>query len=244
MTNLEGEGTGLAKQEEQSTGMMAPGDFGADVPAKYTTEDFEDIAAGDWLPRLQLATSQSEIVTSHGFPVNHFAVIRGTNGRDLGETVDILILAWRPKALELGDPTITVFDKSDPEFARIRKDMSRQDGIIRMAGPEFLVYVDGEFATLMCGSKSLIIEAPSVMAPFQKWKDGEIPQPSATLAKQQLENKKGNKWWALKAGPCSTPLPVPSAAKVAEMVEKFNNPETSGVEKDGVEITDGEERAR
>ena len=56
--------------------------------------------SGDYLPRLQLLTSNSEIVKDGKFPMNHFAIVRDQNNQDIGESVDVLVVAWRAKAIE------------------------------------------------------------------------------------------------------------------------------------------------
>ena len=233
----------MPEAKKPETGLMKPGDFGRELPEKYTSEDFKDVASGDWLPRLQLCVSQSDPCKNDGFPINHYALIRGKATQDLGESVDCLLLGWRTKAVELGEQTITVFDKSSEQFQRIQSMLKVKDVIIRMAGPEFLVHVNGEFATLFCGNASLRVEAPSILAKLEKWKAGDAPQPSVTLKHQKLSNKTFS-WVSIKATPCSTPIAPPDSAKVNEQLEKFLNPEDSAIEAVKPEPAATEERAR
>ena len=65
----------------------------------------EATQSGDYLPRLQLMTSNSKICKDGQFTINHFAIVRDQNHQDVGESVDILVIAWRAKAIEIGGQT-------------------------------------------------------------------------------------------------------------------------------------------
>lgn len=200
---------------------------------KHDLSVFSEITkSGDYLPRLQLMTAASDKCKSGEFPINHYALIRDQAFQDLGTSVDTLIVAWRPKALEIGEEVISVYDHKSPEFARIAtKSAEPNSGC--MFGPEFLVYVPAikDFATLFCGGKSTRREAQNINALLTK---------PATLKSRLVETKK-YKWQTMAVTSCSTPFDLPDIEKLKQVVEKFNNPPQSTVE---VAADEGEERAR
>lgn len=208
----------LAKLMETQTELQK---FGDDV--------FEIVSkVGDFLPRLQLMTSNSDQCKDGSFQVNHYGLVKGKNIEDLGESIDILVLTFRPKAIEMGETTICVYDpkpingRATGEFARIaEKSEIPNSGC--MFGPEFLVWIPStkEFATFFMGSKSARNESPNVKRLLGK---------AATLKSQKLQNSRFV-WYSPLATPCSTPFELPGTAALAEVVQKFNNPPESEVEK-------------
>lgn len=208
---------------------MAPENENALIPAevagelaKYGDDVFSATAAsGDYLPRLQLMTAASEKCKSGVFPINHYALIRDQNYIDLGESIDVLIVTWRPKALEIGDEVISVFKPDHPEFQRIQAKSSEQDSGC-MYGPEFLMYIPAQksFATFFCGSKSSRRESPNIRALMTK---------AATLKSRFVETKK-YKWYTPSVTSCSTPFEMPDMEDLKKSVDKFNNPPETTVE--------------
>ena len=177
--------------------------------------------SGAWLPRLQLMTKNSDACDDGTFPVNEYALVDGSNLTNVGKEVDVLVITWRPKAIEMGDEIITVYDPKDPEFERIQiKSDTKDSGC--MFGIEFLVYVASQkcFATFFMGSKSSRREAPNVKALLRK---------AATLKSHRIEGKKF-KWQSPCVSPCSTPFATPDVASLKEEIDKFNNPAKSDVE--------------
>jgi len=203
--------------------------------AKYDDSVFKETTkSGDYLPRLQLMTSASDKCKSGEFPINHYALIRDQNYDDVGEAVDLLVVTWRPKALEIGDEVISVFDPESPEFKRIQEKSGEKDSGC-MYGPEYLVYLPSAkvFATFFCGSKSARREAPTIQNKLGK---------PATLKAKKIETKKYT-WYAPSCTACSTPFETPDIEDLKKAVEKFNNPPANTVEV--VEEGEGEEeRAR
>ncbi len=197
--------------------------------SKYSDDAFDSMTKGGWLPRLQLMTANAEKCKKNEFPLNHYALVDGQTFNDLGETVDVLLLGWRPKALEIDDEILTVYNPEDAEFQRIqgRADTEKDSGC--MWGFEFLVWIGGirGFATFFCGSKSARKEAKNIKGMMSK---------AVTLRSHFIETKKYS-WQACQAVLCSTPMDMPSTAAYKAELDKFNNPEVSTVEK--VEETSG-----
>jgi hypothetical protein len=103
-------------------------------------ETFDELSQGaDFLGRLQLfgrgkMIDKGLIKPGHwGIPVSADEVI------DLGPRVDILVLARRPKAIDMSDkPVVSVYDETDPAFKRIAAESKVKDSGCQF-GPSFLV---------------------------------------------------------------------------------------------------------
>ena len=187
-------------------------DSGAEL-AKVDDSAFDQATkTGDWLSRLQLMTSNSEKCKRGEFPANHYAMVDGSNVIDLGESVDVLLITWRPKAIEMGDEIITVYDHEHDEFARISAKAGEKDSGC-MFGPEFLVWVpsQGKYATFFMGSKSSRREAPNVKALLKN---------AATLKSHLIETKK-HSWQSPCVSPCSTAFDLPEMDSLNEEAKKF-----------------------
>lgn len=198
---------------------------------KYSDEEWAVIAKAAFFPRLQLLTDKSKKVTKREFPVNHYASISGQDYTDLGESVDCVAFAWRPKALDVSDQStpISVFDIKDPEFQRIYQQTSVPNSGC-MCGAEFLVWLPQlkEFVTFYMGSKSGCVESPNV-----KKRIGQ----SMTLKSKYIETKKFN-WYTATATVCTSTFELPPVEQLQEALDKFNNPPIKVVET----VTEGEER--
>ena len=182
---------------------------------KFDEKMFDKISGSTFLPRLQLMTAASDACKSGSFPINHYALIRGQSNEDVGAAVDVLVVGWRPEALEIGEQVISCFDVADPEFARIQA-RTEEPNSGCMFGPEFLIFIPiaKSFATFFMGSKSSRREAPAIKARMQK---------AATLKSQEIKTKKYT-WYSPVVTPCTTPFDLPNMDDIATELEKFNNP--------------------
>ncbi len=204
-----------------------------------TTQDEEAFKAatksGDYLPRLQLLTSNSNIVKEGNFPINHFSIVRDQNNQDIGTEVDVLVIAWRAKALEIGDEIVSSYDSKDPTFLSIQDRSDEKDSGC-MFGPEFLVWVPSAdtFATFFMASKSMRREAANVRGFLQKaatFKPAKITTPKYT-------------WYSATVSPCSSVFDIPAKAIILQEYEKFINPPKETVEKAPETPAGKEKRAR
>jgi len=182
------------------------------------------VATGDFLPRLQLMTANSEKCSDGSFPINHYALVSGQNHDDLGDSVVVAVLDWSPKAIEMGgDVVITVYKQDDPEFERIAAKSTQKDSGC-MFGIEFLVWIPEtgiqRFATFFMGSKSSRREAPNVKAQMHKL---------CKLVAQKIETRKYT-WFAPKAEQCSDEVVLPPITEIQKQVEKFRNPPKPEIE--------------
>ncbi len=204
--------------------------------ALATDKMFGEIAKGaSYLCRLQLFTAGSKECKAGRFAMNHYGyVISKEKITDLGKTVDIFPLSWRPKALQIlptGD-ILSKYDPTDPEFKRIAE-TSEQPNSGCMYGPEFLVWVPAikQFASFFMSSKSMRIEAPNLKEKLDE-------ERAATLDSVFVETKKYS-WQTPVVKPCSTPFEVPDAETIIAAVTKFKNPP-----KDEIEAAEPAETAR
>ena len=222
-----------------------PGDMIAAGGSKYATDGTlaTVTTAGDYLPYIQLMGSSSDLVKQSKFPMGHFAMMKGKDVIDLGDNLDVVILGWRPKAMEFAsDGLVVAYNPENPEFIRIRD--AALNGKRGFAfGAEYLVYMP-DFDVVACyllGNKSGRLESPNMIACFDQQRETNeyvVVEVKSDLAK----NKKGDTWHVPCVAPSESALTKmiqPDA--LAPILEKFNNPKESEVET--VE-DDGDTRAR
>lgn len=192
------------------------------IPKNIEATVFKAVtSSGDFLPRIQLMTAGSAQCKSGEFPINHYAVVDNQVMNDVGKDVDVLVLDWRPKAVQFDDEIIVVYDTELPMFKQIQEKSGQKDSGC-MFGPEFLLYLPNtnEFVTFFMGSKSARREAPALNAHLHK---------AATLMAKKIETSKYT-WYAPQVVACTTPFDIPEEAEVLSHVEKFRNPVNSELE--------------
>lgn len=196
---------------------------------------YNDLAkGGDFLARLQLYTKGKAIDKGlikpghYGVPVSDDEII------DLGDSIDLLVIARRPKALDMNDKEaiIVVHDNTSPEFQRIAaQSQEKESGC--MYGPSFLVFerTTGRFYEFFCGSKSTRTEAKKIY-PFlpisaadikaRNLEDVEPHGPLPMTLKSRWVEKGTYSWHVPVVQKCSVPFKnEPPAAKLIEEVNKF-----------------------
>jgi hypothetical protein len=191
---------------------------------KWTDEDFQKVVtSGSYLPRLQLMTANSEPCKTGEFPINHYALVRDKVYQDLGLTVDILLIAWRPKSLDMGGEIVIAEynPESDPFKAIVEKAEIKDSGC--MYGPEYLVWIPStkSFALFFMGSKSARRESPNLNSRLLK---------ASTLKSKKIETTSYT-WYCPQVTPCRTPFEIPDQEDVKEQVQKFNNPPQQEIQK-------------
>jgi hypothetical protein len=196
-------------------------DVGSTNVQKFNDKDFDVLRSGSYLPRLQLMTSNSEKCKAGEFPINHYALVQDQSHADLGLSVDVLVIAWRPKAMSIGDQVVSAYDHESELFKSIQE-KAEQPNSGSMWGYEYLIWLPGvkKFSTFFMGSKSARREAPQVKARLGK---------AATLSSKKIETSSFT-WFAPKCSDCSTPFEMPEREAFAHEVERFNNPVKTEVE--------------
>jgi hypothetical protein len=128
-------------------------------------DQFADLAkSADYIGRLQLFTKGKAVNRKLVGPGN-YGIPNGEEVDDLGDTIDIIPLARRPKAIDMTDneAIIVNYDPEAAEFKRIAaKSLEKESHC--MYGPSFLVFERsrGLFLEFFCGSKSTRSEAKKV----------------------------------------------------------------------------------
>jgi hypothetical protein len=228
--------TEIAKTEVDNNGFAGV----PSIPSKFEN-DFGAFTSALFLPRLSLEGSNSQNAKHKKIAAGNYALITGRDTfEDLGDRVDLLVLTYRPKALDLSDKKniISSYDKDSPTFKGIveKASVKTQEKKGYMYGLEFLVYIPGakndlKFATFFCGNPTHRVAAKN-FAPILK-----SHAKTATLKVEIIDN--GSYVWE---GPvviiCNTPLPnYPTVEEMTMQMQTFLNP----TEDDIVETATDEE---
>jgi hypothetical protein len=215
-----------------------------------TDDQFAELAkGGDYLGRLKLYTKSKDAIKGliqdghYGIPESEKEIT------DLGESVDILPLARRPKAIDMTDMEALVisYEPESEEFKRIQAQSLQTDSHCQY-GPSFLVYErsTGRFLEFFCGNKSSRRESGKVF-PFLPLTQADIDAKAGagnpvgdlkphgpipvTLKVEVAENRKGI-WHVPVVTKCSTPFTrLPSDDVIRREIVKFLAVKDNGVEK-------------
>ncbi len=217
---------------------LVPVDFIEQLPSTQvgSDADFDEIAkSSDFLARLQLFTKGKAVNRKLVGPGNYGIPVTDDEVTDLGDEIDILPLARRPKAIDLKDTEniVAVFNVADPEFKRIQVQSGQKESGC-MYGPSFLVYErsTGQFLEFFCGTKSSRTEAKRIF-PYLPLSQAMIDanpaladqQPHSAMPvtmKSRLVEKGQWSWHVPVAVKCSTPFTsLPTAEKIVAEINKF-----------------------
>lgn len=212
--------------------------------------DFDEIAkASDFLARLQLYTKGRAVNKGLVRP-GHYGIPEGDDDvTDLGDSIDLLVLARRPKAIDMSDTdaVIVSYNVHDAEFKRIQSQSAEKESHC-MFGPSFLVYErsSGRFLEFFCGTKSARSEAKKLFAylPLTQAqidateKAGEDVSglkphgPLPMTLKVKLVEKGSYSWHVPVACKCSTPFTkLPKETALVAEIQRFLTLPSSQVEK-------------
>jgi len=230
---------------------MVPVDFDQLPSTQIGTDDqFAELAkGGDYIGRMQLYTKSKAnlkglIPTGHyGIPESDEEII------DLGDSVDLLPLARRPKAIDMSDMEALVisYDMESAEFKRIIAKSAESDSHCQW-GISFLVYERStkRFLEFFCGNKSSRIESKKLF-PFLPHSQADIDALAAagndvgdlkphgpvpvTLKTKVAENSKGV-WHVPVVVMCGSPFTaLPCGDVIGREITKFLTVKDNGVEK-------------
>ncbi len=160
---------------------LVPVDFNQLPSTQLGTDDqFAELAKStEFIGRLQLYTKGKAINKGQVRP-GCYGIPEGEEVIDLGDTIDILPLGRRPKAIDMTDTDAVIvnYDPESDEFKRIAAQSLEKESHC-MYGPSFLVIErgTGRFLEFFCGSKSTRSEAKKLY-PF-------LPLTTADIARQQ-----------------------------------------------------------
>ena len=215
-----------------------------------TDDQFAELAkGGDYIGRIQLFT-KSKANMKGLIPSGHYGIPDSDEEiTDLGQSVDLLPLARRPKAIDMTDmeALVITYDMESEEFKRIAAKSAESDSHCQY-GPSFLVYERStkRFLEFFCGNKSSRIEAKKLF-PFLPLSQADIDAKAAngngvgdlkphgpipvTLKTKVAENRKGT-WHVPVVVMCASPFTtLPSDDVIRREITKFLTVKDNGVEK-------------
>ncbi len=186
--------------------------------------DFESVVAGvnTFLERLQLFGSKSDACTEQKIGIGHYGIVTDGGITDVGEEVEVVVVSWRPKSLQIdGGNIITEYDPESEIYKKIAE-MSGTPNSGCMYGPEYLLWVpcQNKFVTFFMSSKTARREAKRMH---------HLVGCAATFKAKLIDNGR-YKWHGPVVIECSTPLDVPDEETIRTVVESFQNPPKSEVE--------------
>lgn len=196
-----------------------------DIQLPELPEAMNEIGS-DFLSELKFCAASEGRVKKGEFPMNHYALKRGNDYKDLGEVVHGFIIRMVPKALDVsGDKPVSSFAKGSEAFEDISKRSNEQDSGC-MWGPELLVWLPKaeEFAIMFLRNKTLRNENENFMATYGK---------GFTLSKQLIQCKNFDDYMSAK---CEIfqgekeALATFTAAQMERAVAKFEAQYAYGVE--------------
>jgi len=195
---------------------------------KHAVGELDAMAnSSGYLPYLQFMSSNSEKCKSGEFPINHFALVKSQQHIDLGEDIDCVPIAWRPKAIDMtGEDNVIVYDRKQDadnnptgEFARIQdaSDNAPKGTMGYMYGPEILLWIPESetFATFFCGGITTRKEAPNIIGFLGN---------GLTLRGTKIKTTHYT-YWSPQGIKCSAPLAPPNMDELQIVADAFNNPE-------------------
>ncbi len=157
---------------------------------------FEMTKRGDYLARLALQGSSSDLVKDDKIAKGNYAFITSKESFiDLGPSVDIMPFVWRSLALDIS---------SKPGM-----------NLMCMWGPQFLVWIPKieKFAGLHLNS--------ATNRPCGTMID-ELKNKGVTLTWSKRTNDAGQKWEGIVVNPCTTPFAIPDLGAIKTAIDKFN----------------------
>lgn len=239
---------------------LVPANFNQLPSTQVGTDDqFMELAkASEFLGRLQLYTKGKAINKGQVKPGN-YGIPDGEEVTDLGDEIDLYVLARRPKAIDMTDTDAILvnYDPSSEEFQRIQDQAGEKESHC-MYGPSFLVYerTSKRFLEFFCGSKSTRNEARKIY-PFAPLTDADIARqkaagndvsdleahgPIAMTLKSKLVEKGSYSWHVPVVMKSARDFPMPVWERVYAEIVKF-----IACKGDGVELAkapEGKRRAR
>lgn len=239
---------------------MVPLDLSQLPACQMGSDDVYDGIAQNatFLSRLQLYTKGKAIDRSLIRPGRYGIPESADEITDLGDSINVIVLARRPKAVDMSDSDciITSFDPNSAEFKRIA-DKSLEKESNCMYGPSFLVIEQNNWQRpleFFCGTKSTRAEAKKIY-PFlplsaeqieaRSLKDEKPHGPLAMTLTVRFVEKGKYSWHVPVASKCTTPFTkLLSNERLIEEIVKFTTAKADDVEKVPEPATTGKKRAR
>jgi hypothetical protein len=224
-------------------------------------DQFTDLAkSGDFLQRLQLYTKGKAVNRKLVGPGNYGIAVNAEQVKDLGDKIDIVVLARRPKAIDMTDDEaiIVSYSPDSTEFKRIAEQSVEKESHC-MYGPSFLVFErkTASFLEFFCGNKSSRSEAKNIY-PFLPLTQADIDAKAARgddvsnleahgplplTLKSRLVEKGTYSWHVPVAVKCPEEFTnLPRVERIVKEITAFLTVKDNGVERATVPAND--DRAR
>jgi hypothetical protein len=213
---------------------------------------FDELAKGaDFLKFAKLYTKGPDIDRGKIRP-GHWGIPGASKDddiTDLGEAIDVIPLARRPKAMDSSDKSAVIvsYDETSSAFKQIQaKSLEKDSGC--QHGISYLTYERStrQFLEIWFGNKSSRPEAKNVV-PFMNLTQADIDRRAAndqdvtglvphgpaplTLKVRVAENTKGQTWHVPAVLECSAPIKMPATDVVVKEIQRFLTIKSEGVEK-------------
>lgn len=209
---------------ETNTDLLLPADL---LESPYSAEDFNAVAkSNDFLRRLQLFGGNSDAVKTEKIAIGTWGLVTDSETIEpLQKQIDVMVCAWRPKAMVIDKAAGAVLSYFDPKSEIFQETQARsgEENSNCMYGPEFLVYYPphDELVSYYMGSKTARQQSGKVLG---------LKGKAATLKIKLIEKGKF-KWHGPVIVPCTTPLSrAPDTDKLKKELERFLTPKDSAVE--------------
>ena len=213
-------------------------------------DQFADLAkSADYIGRLQLFTKGKAVNRNLVRPGNYGIPESDEEVIDMGDCIDIIPLARRPKAIDMTDSEAIIvnYAPDSAEFKRIAEQSLEKESHC-MYGPSFLVFEKGtcRFLEFFCGNKSSRSEAKKVYpylpltqadidAKAAKGDDAGDLAPHGPLPltlKSRLVEKGTYSWHVPVVVKCATPFEkLPPMERIVKEINAFLTIKDNGVER-------------
>lgn len=197
---------------------LIPADFVSQ--AKYADTKALSVVTSsrNYLPRIQLMGSSSDIVKQGDFPVGQFALIKNKVHQPIGKEVIMLILAWRPQATQFKPDVLNAYNPETDLFKSIKARADADPQSSCGYGPNTLIWLpeQGETATFFLSNPTGRNEATNFL--------GYLGKPC--VVKSELIVGKKHKWHGPKTYPYEADIKLPDFAdpEFITIRDEFLNP--------------------
>jgi len=195
--------------------------------SKFTDDTFSEVGGtgANFLPRLQLFTSNSEQCKKGQIGVATYGLLIKDELTELGKDILAMPLAWRSKAMFVkSDPPVAYHNQASKEFQEIKEKAKADSNSGNLFGPEYLVWLGPQhgFATFYMASKTARNASGAVHALLPS--DGKFKV--GVFSSEYIETKDYG-WHGPKCTLSTQTLELPPQAQMDAVVADFLNPRDS-----------------
>ena len=205
-------------------------------PSQFATPSvLAEIAGSSFLPFVRVMGGNCKEVKRGEFPIGNFALqVSQASLINLGPDFIMMVLAWRPKAMQYQPDVVSVFNPADPVFKNIQATADLPNSG-KGYGPEFLLWLPDydRFAVYFLGNKTGRNEAPNL---------ARVLEGPTKVCKQRIHliEARENSWHAGRTLPHDAPIKMPTMDALKRELHKFNNPPVTAVK----EVAEKDESSR